>query len=137
MKHRSLVAPVLLAVVLATTCCGCSGHLDRVAGTPGFVMSDNLMGTVLKASDRSEVGKRITFVGLLTDTPQVVFESGVTSPLKKVFEESESMTLLLVASATGSIDAFVIDKSTGKFSRAAVGDFLGEVYASAWVGRCK
>jgi hypothetical protein len=112
--------------------------LTLVAGTPGFIMSDNLMGTVLKSSARSDVGKKITFVGLLTDAPKIVFESGLTSPVQKVYEGPKTMTLVLVASGTGSVDAFVIDKETGKFSRGEASVFVdGPAIASASVGTCK
>jgi len=134
---------ILLAIGLAMSYCGCSEpaergalSLDDVAGTPGFVMADNLMGTVVRSSDRSDVGTKLTFVGLLSNAPKVVFESGITSPMQKVHEGPNSLTLLLVASGSGSVDVFVIDKVTGKFSRASAGGVAG-VYASASVGTCK
>lgn len=94
------------------------------------------MGTVLRSSDQAEVGKKLTFVGLLSAAPKVVSEDGVTSPLQKVHEDADLMTLLLVASGTGSVDAFVIDKRTGKFARAVAGKLAG-VYVLASVGTCR
>jgi len=134
---------LLLAISLVLACSGCGRlmgrgplNLDDVAGSPGFAMTDNLMGTIVRSSDASDVGKKITFVGLRTEAPKVVFESGMTSPLMKVDDGPKTMTLLLVASGSGSVDAFVIDKMSGKFSRASAGSFAG-VYASASVGTCK
>lgn len=105
-------------------------------GEPSFVMGDNLMGTLVKSSSRDEVGDRVTFVGLKSNKPKVVFETGGTSPLQKVFESESTLTVILVASGSGSIDAFVIDKKTGKFSRVTAGN-VGGVYASAAVGTIK
>jgi hypothetical protein len=105
-------------------------------GEPSFVMSDNLMGTLVKSSSRDEVGDKVTFVGLKSNKPKVVFENGGTSPLQKVFESESTLTVILVASGSGSIDAFVIDKKTGKFSRVTAGNVDG-VYASAAVGTIK
>jgi len=131
---------VLLAVGLGIIHCGCSRgllDLEDVAGTPGFRMTDNLAATIIKSSDQSQVGYNLTFVGLQSGAPKVVFaEDGMTSPVEKVSEGEKSVTLLLVASGTGSVDAFVIDKETGHFARASAGAPAG-VYASASVGLCK
>jgi hypothetical protein len=106
--------------------------LDHVPPTPGFFMSDNLMGTVSASSDPKEVGKKITFVGLESSSPKVVFESGITSPLVIVHNDVQVMTLMLIAS-TGSVDTFAIDKMDGRFARASAGAFTG-VNALASVG---
>ncbi|NOT34856.1 MAG: hypothetical protein HOP12_11895 [Candidatus Eisenbacteria bacterium] len=133
----------LVVFGFALACSSCGGasdshslNLDEVAGTPAFAMSDKLMGTVVRSSDRAEIGDKLAFVGLLSNDPSVLFESGMTSPLQKVNEDARSMTLLLVASGSGSVDAFVLDKQSGKFSRASTG-MVGGVYASASVGTCK
>src|SRR5687768_8819978 len=99
-------------------------------------MADDLVGTILKSTNRAEVGNRITFVGLRTRNPKVIFENGATSPLRKVHETDNVLSAVLVASGSGSIDAFVIDKRTGKFARASAGSFV-ETYAAAAVGICK
>jgi len=108
-------------------------NLDDVDKDPHFVMANNLMGIVVKSSDSADVGKKITFVSLDSAAPKVVFESGMTSPVQKVHEDDASLTLLLVAPMSGSVDAFVIDKKTGRFARAAAGSFTG-VHALASVG---
>jgi len=134
------ILPALILTIITSGCDRLSNQstidFDSVAGTPAFVMADNLMGTILKSSDVKEVGKKVTFVGLHSSTPKVVFETGMTSPLQKIHEDNDSLTLLLVASLSGSTDAFVINKRTGKFARASAGSFAG-VYASASVGTCK
>jgi len=134
------ILPALILTIITSGCDRLSNQstidFDSVAGTPAFVMADNLMGTILKSSDVKEVGKKVTFVGLHSSTPKVVFETGMTSPLQKIHEDNDSLTLLLVASLSGSTDAFVINKKTGKFARASAGSFAS-VYASASVGTCK
>ena len=101
-----------------------------------FVMADNLMCTIKDSSDKKEIGKKITLMGLTTTQPKAKFESGTTSPLQKVFESESTLTLLLIASGSGSVDAFVIDKKNGHFSRAAAGSVAG-VYSSACIGTCQ
>ena len=54
-----------------------------------------------------------------------MFESGVASPVQKVYESEDTLTLAVVASGTGSVDSFVIEKKTGKFARVAVGSVAG------------
>ena len=80
-----------------------------------FVMADNLMCTIKHSSDKKEIGKKIALMGLTTTQPKAKFESGVTSPLQKVFESESTLTVLLIASGSGGIDAFVIDKKNGHF----------------------
>lgn len=126
---------VLCSLVLLTAC---SRPLNekQIPPNPSFLMSDNLMGTILQSSDRNEIGKKVSFIGLKSDQPKALFESGVTSPLKKVFESEETISLILVASGSGSLEGFVIDKKTGKFSRISAGSFFG-VYSTASLGVCK
>ena len=128
-----------LIVIVAATTAACSGQVSSVDDkgiepAVGFVWSDNMMGTVLRSSDPDAVGKKVTFVGLGSQAPKVVFESGITSPLQRLYEDESTVTLVLVASGSGSLDGFVIDKTTGKFARATAGSFIG-VYASGSVGR--
>ena len=99
-------------------------------------MSNNLMGTILQSSDRKEIGKKIGFIGLETREPKVLYENGGTSPMQKVFASESTLTLQLVASGTGSVDTFIIDKKSGKFARATAGSLAG-VYSSASLGALK
>ena len=102
----------------------------------GFIMADNLMCTIEVSSDKNEVGKKIALIGLKSQTPKVVYESGVTSPMVKVFESEKTLTIQLVATGSGSVDAIVIDKTTGRFSRATAGSLMG-VYSTASLGSCR
>jgi hypothetical protein len=101
-----------------------------------FIMDDNLMCTIEVSSDKTEVGKKIALIGLKSQTPKVIYESGVTSPMVKVFESEKTLTIQLVATGSGSVDAIVIDKITGRFSRATAGSLMG-VYSTASIGNCR
>jgi hypothetical protein len=106
-------------------------------------MAENLVGTIAKSSDHGNVGQHITFVGLHSTTPKVVFENtGGTSPVQRVFEDDTTLTLVLVGSATGGVDAFVINKKTGLFANVSASGSLSTsenfgVSAVASVGSCK
>lgn len=116
----------------------CRSNLDSssLPANNQFIMVDNLMCTIKNSSDKKEIGKKITLMGLRTTQPKAKFESGVTSPLEKVFESESTLTVLLLASGSGGIDAFVVDKKSGHFSRAAAGSVAG-VYSSASIGTCQ
>ena len=101
-----------------------------------FIMADNLMCTIEVSSDKTEVGKKIALIGLKSQTPKAIYESGVTSPMVKVFESEKTLTIQLVATGSGSVDAIVIDKITGRFSRATAGSLMG-VYSTASLGSCR
>ena len=116
----------------------CGSNLDSssLPVNNQFMFADNLMCTIKDSSDKKEIGKKITLMGLTTTQPKAKYQSGVTSPLQKVFESESTLTVLLVASGSGSVDAFVIDKENGHFSRAMAGSFAG-VYSSASIGTCQ
>ncbi len=116
--------------------CGINLDSSSLPLNKQFVMADNLMCTIKDSSDKKEIGKKITLMGLTTTQPKAKFESGTTSPLQRVFESESALTVLLIASGSGSVDAFVIDKKNGHFSRAAAGSFAG-VYSSASIGTCQ
>lgn len=129
---------VFLVIFILFGCSQWESNLDgnKLATTPGFLMSANLMGTIVQSSNKAEIGKKINFIALDSNISRVLFESGVASPFQKVYESEDKLTLVLVASGTGSVDTFVIEKKTGKFARAAVGSVAG-VYAQAALGVCK
>ena len=58
-------------------------------------MSDSLMCTVKRSSDKKQVGEKITLMGLTTTQPKAKFEIGVTSPLQKIFEFDYILIMLL------------------------------------------
>jgi hypothetical protein len=116
----------------------CESKIDSssLPSNPHFIMADNLMCTIKVSSDNKEVGKKIALIGITTTQPKAKFKSGLTSPLQKVFESETTLTCLLIASVSGSVDTFVIDKKKGHFSRATAGSYEG-VYSSASVGTCQ
>jgi hypothetical protein len=79
------------------------------------------------------VGEVLTVINLRSDQPRVSFQTGVTSPVQRVYEDDSSVTLILIASGTGSIDAIIIDKESGKFARVQATKFAG-VHATAAIG---
>jgi len=101
-------------------------------------MAEDLVGTVVKSSDPSVVGTRLTFAGVHSATPKVIFATGESSPLQRVFEDDGSMTLLLVASAAAGGDVYVINKKTGTFAAASAEIlFSGAIAATGSVGTFK
>jgi hypothetical protein len=114
------------------------------AGFPGpptpaeqvSIMKDNLICTIEESSNKRSTGNRISLLGLQTDTPKTLYESGVTSPMEKLWESDKTLTIQLVATGTGSVDTILIDKTTGRFSRATAGSLAG-VYADAERGSCR
>lgn len=120
---------------------GCSNSLDekQIKANPSFAMGDKLMGTIVQSSDKNDIGKNLTFTGLSSAYPEVLFESGMSYPFKKRFENDRTLSLVLAGdSKSGGIDSFVIDKKTGKFSRVSAGLVtISGVYAVASLGVCK
>lgn len=111
-----------------------------IKGTPGFIMANNLMGIIEWSSDKSKIGEKFAFIDLLSEKPKVLYESGVTSSMNKVFESEKTLTILLVAGGSGSTDTFTINKKTGTFARATTSAALldsMEVDATASVGTLK
>ena len=109
------------------------------AATPdsGFVMKDNLMCTIEQSYDRRERGHKIALIDLQTTSPRVLYSgSGETSSMAKLWESDKTLTIQLVAVATGSVETIVIEKKTGRFSRAAAGS-LTDVYSYAQLGSCR
>lgn len=133
MNINRVVVILSLALLFA-----CESNLDS-SGLPvnkQFIMANNLMCIIKDSSDKKDVGKKITLMRLTTTQPEAKFESGVTSPLQKAFESELTLTVLLIASGSGGVDVFVVDKKNGHFSRAAAGSVAG-VYSSASIGTCQ
>ena len=107
-----------------------------LAPTPGFMMSDNLSCTVKRSSDRRQVETVLALLGLETDNPKFLSnDTGGTSPLTKLHEDDDTITVGLIASGSGSTDIFVVDKKTGEFARTGSGNLAG-IYADASKGTC-
>lgn len=137
MSPQNSTIRLVVTWCLALLTAGCSGAIDDkgLSSVAGFAMKDELICTVARSSTTTDVGKVITMIGLTGTDIKVVFEGGNRSPMKKVYETDKTVVLQLIATSTGSVDSFVIDKATGKFSRATAGSFAG-MYASASVGTC-
>jgi hypothetical protein len=101
-----------------------------------FRMSNALTCTIEASSIPDEIGKKVALTGLMTATPQAVFENHVRSSMVKLFESEQTLVTQLVAAISGSVDTFVVDKRTGRFAHTAAGSFL-EVHAVAETGSCR
>lgn len=137
---KSIKTSFFLTTLLFTSV-GWSAELaldsNEIAAIKSFVMARDLVGAIQQSSEPKEIGETFTFIALDSEKPRVMFhKNGNTSPLTKVFEDENTLTLILIASGSGSLDAFVIDKKTGKFARVTAGNFLG-THASASLGACK
>jgi hypothetical protein len=113
----------------------------EIQANPSCVMGDKFIGTIVQSSEKADIGKNITFIGLNGNQPELLLESGVKFSYKKLFENKRTLSLVLAReSERGAIDSFVIDKQTGKFSRVSAGlvTLPGEgVYSIASLGVCK
>ena len=102
-----------------------------------ILLKSNLSCSAKRSTNKKDIGEVISLIGIDTDNPRVLFSnSGGTSPLKKLFESEETLTLGLVAFATGGTDIFVLNKKTGEFARTLSGN-LANIYVSASKGVCK
>lgn len=113
-----------------------SPNFEKIKGIPNFTFRNNLSCQILYSTDKEEIGKQISFLNLFSDNPSVLFSTGYTLPMHKVYETESVLTMVLIASGSGSIDAFVLDKKTGIFARVSAGSFLG-VYSVASKGKCQ
>jgi hypothetical protein len=108
-----------------------------VTSNGGFVMKDNLMCTIEQSYDRQERGYKIALIDLQTTSPRVLYSgTGETSSMVKLWESDKTLTIQLLATATGSVETIVLEKKTGRFSRAAAGS-LADIYSYAQLGSCR
>lgn len=125
----------LLALIPLVACSAQKSLNDPITGHFSFIFGSNLQCEILVSSEKDEIGKIITLMNLETDQPRVLFASGTDSPMKKISEHDDILTIQL-ATAGGSIDSITLDKETGIFARAVVGK-MGSPYAGASRGSCK
>jgi hypothetical protein len=126
----------LLALLALAACSMQQSAIDQpIVGSSSFVFGNNLHCEILVSTQEDDIGKIITLMDLETDQPRVLFASGTDSPMKKVGEYEGSLTIQL-ATPAGSIDSITLDKETGIFARAVVGN-MGSPYAGASRGTCK
>ena len=140
--NKNTISPVIIVAVLVG---GFLYYLNSknlsfdkitISRNPGFIFTDNLFCKILYSTDKEDSGKNLSFLGLKTTEPKILFESGLTSPMTKVFETDELLVIQLVASGSGSVDTFHLDKEKGTFVRVSSGICAGE-YAMASKGNCK
>lgn len=113
------------------------GFSERVPEKQGdFTMANNLPCVIRKSSDKKSIGDRISLLGLESDNPRVLFDSGVDSPMNKLFESNELLVIQLVASGSGSVDTIHLDKQRGAFLRTTSGIFLGHYDSHYFKGDC-
>lgn len=109
---------------------------DEIKGSPTFSISSNLSCTIVNSTQKDRINENISFINVETSNPTVLFgNSGTTSPMTKVTDDSEMVVLQLITAA-GSIDAFNIDKKSGVFTRISAGKVF-HIYAAAAKGYCK
>ena len=126
----------LLALLPLAACSMQQSAIDQpIEGNSSFVFGNNLHCEILVSIQKDDIGKIITLMDLETDHPRALFASGSDSPMKKVGEYEGSLTIQL-ATPAGSIDSITLDKETGIFARAVVGN-MGSPYAGASRGACK
>lgn len=127
---------LLLALLPLAACSTQQSTIDQpIEGNSSFIFGNNLHCETMASTQKDDIGKTITLMDLETDQPRALFSSGMDSPMKKVSEHDDTLTIQL-ATAGGSIDSITLDKQTGIFARAVVGK-MGEPYAGASRGRCK
>jgi hypothetical protein len=131
-RGRRIIGARLLVLVLIISRAWGSLSLDASE----FRISDSMTCTIETSSHPSEIGKTISLTGLMSATPQAVFENHVRSSMVKLFETERTVVIQLVAAISGSVDTVVIDKRTGKFAHTAAGAFL-DVHAIAETGSCR
>lgn len=134
MNKISVIVLLILFILVALV--GWVWSISDSGEVPVFVMSNNLVCEIERATDGESIGKTISLVDLATDSPRAIFPTGTTSPMKKVSETDQLLVIQLVASGSGSTDTITVFKETGKFEREAKGSFFGD-YSASFSGQCK
>jgi len=65
---------------------------------------NSLIGTATDSSDKDKLNKQVTFVGIATDHPVVVYPSGYDYKMINVFENEDLIVLQFVPDITGSTE---------------------------------
>lgn len=141
MNRISATGPFFVSIltlsILLSVGCDKQFHKISVQGVPGFAMANNLSCNVLYSTDKSGIGKKLSLLDLETDSPKVLFEGEFSStyPMKKIDEFDGALSMQWV-STSGSLDTIYLNKKTGVFLRAMMGNAVGE-YIVAQKGNCK
>ena len=112
------------------------GAPDSIPMASGYRYKNVLACKIIYSSNQKEINDPIIIQDILSSDPTATFKNGITSPMKKIFENVETLVIQLIATGSGSVDTIVIDKATGIFSRASSGSFAGS-YAIAYRGNCQ
>ena len=136
MKKLSAILAVIFAIILS----GCT----KTAGTgsSGFFLYDNELICEVAEDESSDnigdsyKGKTIAITGLSGDEQKVIYPEGNSSPMKKISETNDTVTIQLVASGSGSTDTFQISKTDGQFTETGQGNVAGP-YSFTRSGTCR
>lgn len=106
-----------------------------------FLYDDELVCEVVQDQSSDNIGgsykgKTIAITGLLGNEQKVIYPEGNSSPMKKISETNETVTIQLVASGSGSTDTFQISKENGQFTETGQGN-IGGPYSFTRSGTCK
>ena len=133
MKKLSAFLVIVFAIFLS----GCAKN-----NSSSFFLYDNELVCEVaqdQSSDKvgdSYKGKTIAITGLLGDEQKVIYPGGNSSPMKKISETNDTVTVQLVASGSGSTDTFQISKQNGQFTETGQGN-VGGPYSFTRSGTCK
>jgi hypothetical protein len=111
-------------------------NTKNVKVAPNYSFSDNLSCASQYSTNKDFKDKHISLIGLTSDSPKALFSGiGMTSPLKKIYEDEKLLVVQLVAFASGGVDTIHLNKKTGVFTQITAGSLAGE-YAYAEKGSC-
>jgi hypothetical protein len=87
----------------------------------------SLIGTVTDSPDKAKLNQQVTFAGLSTSHPVVIYPSGYDYKMTTVFENEDLIVLQFIADITGSTDTIYIEKKAHRFLIVTVGALEGVV----------
>ncbi|MGF6638397.1 hypothetical protein OKW38_000476 [Paraburkholderia sp. MM5496-R1] len=113
-RMRALVARITIPLLLAIT----GASPQHSLAQPG---QNSLIGVVTDAPSSSKwVGGQVTFTGITTAEPTVVWPDGFDEKLSKLFE-NENLIVLQFVSTAGGTDTFYIERKSKRFLVVSVG----------------
>jgi PBP1b-binding outer membrane lipoprotein LpoB len=104
-------------------------------GAPDFQYKPSMVCSVAISTNQAEIGTPISFTGLDTQNPKVLYQANTPIDLEKVYDNNGRIILQTVAGGNPNVDTFLINKETGVFSKSSMGDFWG-IYIVADKGTC-
>lgn len=129
---------ILVLFLLILNCPFLYALEDRnIKGDEEFTIHKTIPAVILESTSKRIKGENIYFLDLDTDEPKILFTGNeIRQPFKKIYEDTNQITMQLLATGTGSIDTFIIDKTNGKFVRLSGGRVDG-LYGDVSFGVCK